>query len=409
MTLSAKPKLLLCTLILLLLTGCGKELIYLEDILPDTGTVVTDEGPGQEETVPGWQPMPEYDAEASRTVAFNSYENERFVETAHCVVFDDNRDIAYLKYLNKATGTVHVLCGDPLCKHEDCMARITAYDVMSSVVYAPEYGRLCRIRTESPHPIDISYKRIRYEIVSIDIDNMDFTIHRHFISKPGDRIRFMRYDGGKLYFIMEVMLDDGTDEWKADWELYVLSLEDDSVEAVGRMSTGGFIVRDGTAYYRKGALNFYALCSLDLTNRTETKLYEPQGQADYWCCNGRFFCYTVSDSCMRELGLDGNVVRELFRADESDPDYRHRWAVGPDGTVYEYLQTYSADTEFVADNGKIFRWVNGERELYADLGESKCINNITPIGDRLFVLVKPNNHGTEFYYVVDGAANKVSK
>ena len=73
------------------------------------------------------------------------------------------------------------------------------------------------------------------------------------------------------------------------------------------------------------------------------------------------------------------------------------------------MLTYSIDTEYVADNGKIFRWVNGERELYADLGESKCINYITPIGDRLFCVVRPNNTGVEYYYVVDGVANKVSR
>ncbi len=387
--------------LLFLLTGCGKELVYLDPV--PTSAADTAEEP----RYTSW-PMPDYDPDGPRVEHLRSTV-ESFVETKHCIVFTDNRDNVIKKYINKANGTVHVLCGDALCKHEKCSARVNGSDGNSSMVYAPEYGLLCWIQVSNRMATGLyPYDKLQWEIVSIDIDHMDFTIRRHYISKPGDKLQFMRYDDGKLYFIYQALADDHEDEWKYEWRLDALSLKDDSVETVGRVSSSLFTVRDGVVYYHKSSLQI--LYSLDLVSGTQTALHESeQDESQYWFCGDRFYCYSLVDACMRELDLDGNVVREVLRADESDPDYRHRWAVGPDGTFYEFMLTYSIDTEYVADNGKIFRWVNGERELYADLGESKCINYITPIGDRLFCVVRPNNTGVEYYYVVDGVANKVSK
>ncbi len=404
-----KPKLLLCTLILLLLAGCGKELVYLDDILPDTGTSAPDEGPEQEEAVSGWLPMPEYDPDAPRAEKFDILV-DYFVETKHCLVFLDNRDNTLMKYINKVNGTVNVLCGDALCKHEDCTAHLDPIYDGRNWVYAPESGRFfwvqCATRT---HVEEYPYRRLRWEIVSIDIDNMDFTIHRHYITKPGDRLNFMRYDRGKLYFINQVLVDDGTGEGKREWQLCVLSPENDSVETVGSLSSGIFTVRDGVVYYHKTSLQ--TLNAWDLASGTKATLYEPfgQGQATYWYFNGGFFCYTESDACLRELDPDGNVIREVARTGETDENFHGRWAIAPDGTIYSYTYTYSIETEYPPDNGKIFRWVDGTPEVYVDFGERNCIYTVIALEDRLLVVVQPNNHGSEYYYVIDGVANKVPR
>ena len=330
---------------------------------------------------------------------------EYFVETKHCIVFGDNRDNAYVKYINKANGTVHLLCGDSLCKHEDCPAHIGMYNAGASRIYAPEYGRLCWIRTESPHAELLPYNRLRWEIVSIDIDNMDFTIRRHYVTKPGDKLTAMRYSEGKLYFLTRILLDDGETEWR----LNALSLEDNSVETVGKFSSSGFTVRDGVVYYERASIQ--TLNSWDMASGTKKTLYDPlgQGQATYWYCNGGFFCYTESDACLRELDPDGNVVREICRTGETDEGFHGQWVFASDGTIYSYSYTYSVDTEYPPDNGMLFKWVDGKPEVYVDLGKSNCISFVTPFEDRLLVVIEPNKHGCEYYYVVDGAANKVPR
>ncbi len=405
MKLSVKPKLLLCTLILLLLAGCGKELVYLDDILPDTGTSAPDEGSEQEESVSGWLPMPDYDPDAPRAEMLYTHV-DYFLETKHCIVFHDIRDDAFVKYINKADGTVHILCGDSLCKHEDCTARHDKiYDGDGSLLYAPEYGRLCWVQCATrTHKTDYPYRKLRWEIVSIDIDNMDFTIHRHYITKPGDKLQLMRYDGGKLYFSRQILRDDGTSEWRLD----ALSLEDDSVETLGPLA-GMYTVRNGVVYYHKTSLQ--TLNAWDLASGTKATLYEPfgQGQATYWYFNGGFFCYTESDACLRELDPDGNVIREVARTGETDENFHGRWAIAPDGTIYSYTYTYSIETEYPPDNGKIFRWVDGTPEVYVDFGERNCIYTVIALEDRLLVVVQPNNHGCEYYYVIDGVANKVPR
>jgi prepilin-type processing-associated H-X9-DG protein len=331
---------------------------------------------------------------------------EYFVETKHCLVFIDRRDDGFKKYINKTNGTVHVLCEDSLCKHENCAARYDIYDGSGSLVYAPESGRLCWAQCATRiHSEEIPYNRLRWEIVSIDIDNMDFTIRRHYVTKPGDKLTGMRYSEGKLYFLTRILLNDGETEWR----LNALSLEDDSVETVGKFSSSGFTVRDGVVYYERASIQ--TLNSWDMASGTKKTLYDPlgQGQVNYWYCDGHFFCYTESDACLKELDPDGNVVREICRTGETDEGFHGRWAFAPNGTIYSYSFTYSVDTESPSDNGKIFKWVGGKPEVYVDFGAANCIYSVTPFEDRLLVVVKPNNHGSEYYYVIDGVANKVPR
>ena len=138
-----KKKAVVCTLfaLLLLLASCGKEPIYLDDIYPDSETVPFDDLLGEQEANPNWQPIPDYDPSIPHAEPIASL-TPKFVETKHCIVFQDNRGNTGLRYINKATGEAQLLCGDPLCDHANC----SAFPEVVSLVYSPETGRLYWVR-----------------------------------------------------------------------------------------------------------------------------------------------------------------------------------------------------------------------------------------------------------------------
>ena len=198
--------LLICIILFLLfLTSCGKELVYLDDILPDSETVAPIELNEEQQANPNWQPIPEYDPTVPHAEPIRSTP-PYFVETKHCVVFQDIRGETKLRYINKATGEAHILCGDPLCDHENC----SAFPILvsfTSFLYSHETGRLYWVRPvpEDYYQFFFHWDKERFEIVSIGIDEMDFTVKRHYLTKPGDQIQTLTRDGEKLYFSYHVL------------------------------------------------------------------------------------------------------------------------------------------------------------------------------------------------------------
>ena len=165
--------------LLLLLAGCGGG-----PALPDdTGTAEPD--------APVWQPLPDYDPSAPR--AEKLYSHEYFVETAHGVVFVYQG----LRYMDKETGEVRLLCGEPGCRHDykdkTCPA-VASYPLL----YVPENGRLYFARQ---YPGTYS---IGYDIVSVGIDEGDLTLFFHTKLDPGDNVGTMQYSDGRVYYTRTV-------------------------------------------------------------------------------------------------------------------------------------------------------------------------------------------------------------
>ncbi len=416
--------LLMLLSLLFLLTGCGKELYYLDPV----PTAAADTAVAESVSA-GWQPIPDYDPDAVRGQLIESATPyvPYFVETKYCIVFVDIRDNVRVKYINKANGTVHLLCGDPLCNHVSCPAALIFDEnnninnteaARKSLTYVPETGRLYWARKMGKRNTSNGYT----ELLSIDIDHMDFTIQCHYRSKPGDGFTILRYDGGKLYFNLRVR-EEG-EEYPTALELHALSLADDSVETVGVLPFGiKWIVRDGVVYYQDG---FGYLYSYTIADGTAKTLWEGDPESHYIYYNGHILCYSEMLSTIREknvylieLDLDGNVVREY---DLKDADERHRysWVVGPAGEFYSLgydphlLNYYGTGEVEITFGRKILRWVDGEPELYFELDDPNVtIEGIVPIGNALFINAQNfNARGVSLskpypFCIVDGKIFKI--
>ena len=186
-------KLLSTLLVFLLLccpmTGCQNDLVYIED------APIISLGESSEIS---WIPLSSYKETTVRASKIFEY-SDKFIETDHAIIFVDTRENTHLSYINKKTGDVRALCGDPLCKHTDremCSA-VCDVSTASSLVYSPEDGHLYYVRRNDlmASPPD------RFSnIVSIDIDSMDFSLKYHYSLEPGNEITSMKYDNNKLYF-----------------------------------------------------------------------------------------------------------------------------------------------------------------------------------------------------------------
>ncbi len=416
-----KKVLALTLALLLFLSSCGKELVYLEDIIPDSETIPLDDLLGEPEMAPGWQPIPEYDPTVPRAEALTTHGMDIFQETAHCIIYAYG---GHMKYYNKTTGVKHVLCGDPLCDHTECAAACNGAHTMKTLTYVPETGRLYYARCVLPYSARVPMQERRYEIISFDVDQMDFTVKRHYLSKPGDEIRQMGYDDGKLYF---TYLSDknGT----AVIQLDELNLTDNSVRHAMEVEGGNvmaYVVKNGIVYRSTG---LYILKSYDIASGTETELYVPKDPADepeYTYYDGHFLCADTHG--LKELDLTGKVTREIFRTE--DEPHRYQWTIAADGTVYsvgydpvifEERDPFTGGvtvTRHLSTGGQVLRWTDGVPEVYADLGNNEEyyyeIQSIMPIGNCVFLYVLRYNHEdglyrAVYYYIFDGVPYETTR
>ncbi len=420
-----RTALLLTLALLLLLAGCGKEPLYLDDIYPDSETVSFDDLPVEPETIPGWQPIPDYDPSVPHVEKIR-VGGDIFTETGHCIVFSEGAMVGkILKYYNKATGEVHVLCGDPLCGHTACAAACDSAEVERTLTYVPETGRLYYARQKPPINVYVRPEERQYEIVSFDIDHMDFTVKRHFLSKPGDQIISMTYDSGKLYFTYYAKLANGMSGIRLD----ELTLSDNSVRTVDTFDMAGFwyIVKNGIVYFYDSKA--FILYSYDLAAGITKELYvpeDPMDQPQFAYYDGHFICF--SHTGLYELDLAGQVTREIYRT-QDEPHY-FRWTIAADGTVYstgydpiifEERDPFTGEvtvTRSLITDGKLLRWTDGASEVYTDLGNNEQyyyeIQKIMPIGNCVFLYVMRYNredgsHRAKSYYVFDGKAYEIVK
>jgi hypothetical protein len=403
---------------LLLLAGCGKKLVYFDDLFPDSGTAVPDSPEEPLKTNDRWLPMPDYDADAPHTESL-TFVGTPFVETAHCIVFFDKRDSAVLKYISKATGEVRVLCGDPLCDHhnENCAARFDGF-AANTLLYAPQTGRIYFARPYgSDNPLTQSY-----DLVSVGIDEMDLTLRFHGRTKPGDWLQFMRYDDGKLYYLYRTLTaDDSVPGMQMD----TLSLSSGTTRAVGNFSDGisAFTMRDGVVYYPDQLCILHAYDTATGENR---ELYVPELSAEgqnvqYILCGDRFFCR--SNAYLKELDLTGKEIRTLWRSEETP--YPALWTTDDGKTFYGLdCDPYNIDrTVYVRDQatgqkkpqlyttvnvsgGKLLRRTDGTSEVIADLGERTLINELAVRGSCAFMVCRvfddDDNEKSYYYYTFGG-------
>ncbi len=416
-----KTRSVLCLFIafLLLLPGCGGE-----NTPPgDTGT--------PEPEGPVWRPLPEYDPSAPR--AEKLYSHEYFVETAHGVVFLNDG----LRYMDKETGEVRLLCGDPECRHDykdkTCPA-VASYPLL----YVPENGRLYFARQ---YPGTYS---IGYDIVSVGTDEGDLTPFFHTRLKEGDQIGSLRYWNGRVYYTRLVY--EETEHYQGPTgikELESISLTGTSVRSEASFSAiEGFTVQNGVVYMDSfdKKTDRIALCTCDLDTGTETELYVPElrkrkksenltyAGATFLVYDGRIFCFT--DTYLKEIGPDGNEIGELWR--NEDPPYDPMWRIGADGTMYSLgydphpIETTVnrqqvpngpsvAVTETVPNlsGGNILRWKDGVPELFADLGERTIVEDYTVIGETLFMKCRvyddEGKSTMHYYYTFGGRAYEIPK
>ncbi len=423
-----RTALLLTLALLLLLASCGKEPIYLDDIYPDSETVAPIDPNEESPANSNWQPVPEYDPTIPHPERI-TFTDDYYKETKHCIVFGDgNQPLgALLKYYSKATGEVHVLCGDPLCDHNECSAFCHNITIMDTLTYIPETGQLWYARVV---PEDYrTYMRAnelanrRYEIVSIDIDRMDFTVKRHYLAKPGDRIDSLRYDDGKLYFTYHIL-----EGYTTMIQLDELSLADNSVRHVMAVEGGGqlsYVVKNGIVY-RSNGLNI--LSSYDIAAGKETELYvpdDPEDQPQYTYYDGHIIC--ADNHGLKEMDLTGKVIREIFRT-QDEPHYFH-WAAASDstfyGTGYDPVDFDEKNpwgvyqfTRTLTTGGQVLRWTDGVPEVYIDFGNDEQyyyeIQKIMPMGNCVFLYViayryEDGRFQGFYYYTFDGVPHAAIK
>ncbi len=413
--------------LLLLLAGCGRELVYLEDILPDSGTAASETGQATPpEDNPYWTPIPVYDADAPHAERL-SWEVDTFVETKNCIVFRDARSSVCMKYINKTTGEVHVLCGDPLCGHSKEIERCAAVCdsiTLRALVYVPETGRLYFAREEDAFaPASARC----CEIVSIGIDEMDFTLTYHGKTKPGDRIRSMRYDDGTLYYTYYALNGDSD---KTEIKMDALSLSSGSVRTVVTFSdTFDFIVKNGVVYYVDSWLS--VLYAYDIGTGEETVLWTPEltpesPSVSYTYFNGSFFC--VSETEVTEIDRSGREIRTLWRHEETPyvtewtPGAGGTWSLGYDPHPFEQVgtstdrQTGKKETFTIPhpnpSGGKILLWEGDGSRLYTQLDEYAEVMEINAVGSCVFLRATVWNtdrtkNKDHYYYSFGGEAYDV--
>ena len=294
--------------------------------------------------------------------------------------------------------------------------------MMNTVTYIPETGQLCYARVV---PEDFrTYLRgsemaqRRYEIVSVDIDHMDFTVKRHYLAKPGDLIKDLKYDDGKLYFTYDVL--EGTTTMI---QMDELTLANDSVRHVMSVEGSGYlayVVKNGVVY-RSNRMNI--LYSYDIASGTETQLYASEDPADepqYTYYDGRFIC--ADNHGLKELDLTGKVTREILRTDD-EPHWRN-WTVASDGTIYstgydpfifEERNPMTGEvtvTRHLITGGQVLRWTDGVPEVFVDFGNGEEyyyeIQKIMPVGNCVFLYVITYRHEDGrfrgmYCYTFDGA------
>ena len=376
---------------LLHLGGCGKELVCLEDLFPDSGTAAPDSPEDPPETTDRWQPLPDYDASIPRAKALTGA--EPFVETAHCIVFADSRESVRLKYINKATGEVRVLCGDPLCDHKNdtCAARCDTF-TGATLTYVPQTGRLYFAR-----PRGTSFLG-GYDIVSVGIDEMELTLRVHVRMKPGDTVNSMNHSGGKLYYTHYTLGGGGSGEsdTRTKTTLEELSLSDDKTRTAASAENMGTFVWDGVVYYRDP---LYILHACDTASGIHTELCAEEPGADWWFYGGHFLRHAGTRWTM--LDLAGNELRELWR--HEDIPYG-MWTVENEETTYSLaydpydierivyardpatgLKKPTPETITNVSGGKLLCWTGGMPEVIADLGERTVIGKYSVIGGVVFI------------------------
>ena len=294
---------------------------------------------------------------------------------------------------------------------------------MDTVIYVPETGRLYYARAvpEDFYKYVFHWDQERFEIVSIGIDEMDFTVKRHYLTKPGDRIDSLRYEDGKLYFTYHVL-----EGYTTMIQLDELSLADNSVRHVMAVEGGGqlsYVVKNGIVY-RSNGLNI--LSSYDIAAGTETELYapdDPEDRPQYTYYDGRIIC--ADNHGLKELDLTGKVTREIFRTE--DEPHRYVWTVASDGTVYsvgydpiifEERDPFTGEvtvTRHLITGGQVLRWTDSVPEVYIDFGNDEQyyyeIQKIMPIGNCVFLYViayryEDGRFQGFYYYTFDGVPHE---
>ncbi len=420
-----KTKATFCLLLalLLLLAGCGGG---------NTPPAETDDTDTAEPDAPVWQPLPDYDPSAPR--AEKLYSHEYFVETAHGVVFL-NRG---LRYMDKETGEVRLLCDEPGCRHDykdkTCPA-VASYPLL----YVPENGRLYFARQ---YPGTYS---IGYDIVSVGIDEGDLTPFFHTRLKQGDRITCMQYSDGRIYYTRQIYEHTATHSGHTEiMELESISLTGTSVRSEASFSSiNGFTFQNGILYmcrYNKKTERV-ALYAYDPDTGTDKEICVPEirkkikGERDDSYKNAYFLfygdhIYCCADTYLKEIDPEGNELCELWR--NENPPYDPRWRIGTDGTMYSLgydphpIETTVnrqqvpngpsvAVTETVPNlsGGNILRWKDGVPELFADLGERTIVEDYTVIGETLFMKCRvyddEGKSTMHYYYTFGGRAYEIPK
>lgn len=378
------------------MTGCQNELIYIEDD-PFISLIESSEI--------SWIPLSPYEEAEVRTSKIFEY-SAKFVETEHAIVFVDTRDSTHLSYINKQTGDIRTLCGDPLCKHTDremCSA-VCDVSTASSLVYSPEDGRLYYVRRNDlmASPPD------RFSnIVSIDIDSMEFSLKYHYSLEPGNEITSMKYDNNKLYFTHIV---EKNEEEKL--LLSAITLSNNKMEDIYYFDyvNTRYVVQDDIVYYYNTGDNI--LYSYDIIHQTSETLVDTKSVNRYLISQDSIICQTPLS--ITSTNLITRQTQTIFTPSESGFDFD--CTVDSSGNIYFYGYTpISIDTsrgqQRNSSGGKIYRLSNDISELYIDLGSTTFIKSICAIQDTLFLETYTYNESQNtkytYYFISDNTIQKL--
>lgn len=387
----------LAVCILWTMVSCKNNLVYIDD--------ATDENEEFSSMEKSWVSLSKYGTSDSYAQKVYEYGN-KFVETEYAIVFVDTRDNTHLSYINKKNGDVRILCGDPLCKHTESEMCSAVCDVStaSSLVYSPDNGRLYFVRRNDI----MASPQTRYStIVSIDIDNMDFTVKQHYSLTPGNEITSMKYSGGKLYFSY-IITEDDTEKLM----LSSLSISDSTTENVCHFDyiNTRYIIQDGIIYYYNTGDNIlYTYNTLTNTNIT----FVNTKSINKYFVSKEYLYYQTPDSIAR-VRLSDQQNTTIFKSKGISSDFD--CTTDSSGNIYFYGYTpeiveTSRGQMTNYSGGKVFRISDSSEELYIELEKSTFIKSICAIQNIIFIETYTYNANKKtentYYYVYDGTIHKL--